>query len=69
MKDCIIVAGGPAGLTAALYLARFLRSVVVFDAQDGRARMIPEIHNMPPFPGEICLYRCDHMRNSMVQRL
>lgn len=53
MKDCIIVGGGPAGLTAALYLARFLRSVTVFDAQEGRARMIPKTHNMAPFPDGI----------------
>ncbi|MDT8856383.1 NAD(P)/FAD-dependent oxidoreductase [Paracoccaceae bacterium Fryx2] len=53
MKDCIILGGGPAGLTAALYLARFLRSVTVFDAQEGRARMIPETHNLTPFPGGI----------------
>lgn len=53
MKDCIIVGGGPAGLTAALYLARFLRSVTVFDAQDGRARMIPRTHNQGPFPDGI----------------
>jgi thioredoxin reductase (NADPH) len=50
MKDCIIVGGGPAGLTAALYLARFLRTVTVFDAQEGRARMIPKTHNLAPFP-------------------
>ena len=50
MKDCIIVGGGPAGLTAALYLARFQRSVTVFDAQQGRARMIPQTHNLAPFP-------------------
>jgi len=53
MKDCIIVGGGPAGLTAALYLARFLRSVMVFDAEEGRARMIPETHNLSPFPDGI----------------
>lgn len=53
MFDCLIVGGGPAGLTAALYLARFLRSVKVIDAQEGRARMIPETHNLGPFPDGI----------------
>lgn len=37
-------------MTAALYLARFLRSVTVFDAQNGRALMIPKTHNMAAFP-------------------
>ncbi len=50
IKDCIIVGGGPAGLTTALYLARFLRSVLVIDAGEGRARMIPTTHNLAPFP-------------------
>lgn len=50
IRDCVIVGGGPAGLTAALYLARFLRSVMVFDAGDGRAGMIPNTHNLAPFP-------------------
>ncbi len=53
MKDCIVVGGGPAGLTAALYLARFLRSVTVFDAHEGRAAMIPRTHNVAPFPDGI----------------
>lgn len=48
--DCLVIGGGPAGLTAALYLARFLRRVTVIDAQDGRARTIPETHNLGPFP-------------------
>src|SRR5690554_2976290 len=48
--DVAIIGGGPAGLTAATYLRRFLRSVVVLDAGPSRARYIPESHNCPGFP-------------------
>lgn len=34
--DCIIVGGGPAGLSAAIYLGRFLRKVLILDSEDGR---------------------------------
>jgi thioredoxin reductase (NADPH) len=47
--DCLIIGGGPAGLTAALYLARFRRSVVVFDSGNSRALKIPRSHNHPGF--------------------
>jgi hypothetical protein len=53
MQDCIIVGGGPAGLTAALYLARYLRRVTVVDAREGRCAMIPKTHNFAPFPDGI----------------
>lgn len=51
--DCIIVGGGPAGLTAAIYLARYHLSVVVFDDDTSRAATIPLSHNHAGFPGGI----------------
>lgn len=51
--DCLVIGGGPAGLTAAIYLARFRRSVIVIDAGDSRAALIPESHNYPGFPDGI----------------
>ena len=47
--DCLIIGGGPAGLTAAIYLARFLRNVLVVDDGTSRARWIPTSHNYPGF--------------------
>lgn len=53
MMDVAIVGGGPAGLTAAVYLQRFHRACLVFDAGRSRARWIPESNNCPGFPGGI----------------
>jgi thioredoxin reductase (NADPH) len=47
--DCLVIGGGPAGLTAALYLARFRRRVLVIDAGKSRAAGIPRSHNHPGF--------------------
>ncbi|UVC10475.1 NAD(P)/FAD-dependent oxidoreductase [Rhizobium sp. TH2] len=50
MRDCIIVGGGPAGLTAALYLARYHLSVTLIDGGKSRAGLIPMSHNHAGFP-------------------
>lgn len=50
LYDCLIIGGGPAGLTAALYMARFRRSVAVIDNGRSRAGLIPLSHNFPGFP-------------------
>jgi thioredoxin reductase (NADPH) len=42
---------GPAGLTAATYLARFRRNALLVDDGQSRARLIPETHNYPGFLG------------------
>lgn len=51
--DCLIVGGGPAGLTAAIYLARFHLSLKVLDSGDSRAALIPCTHNHAGFPDGI----------------
>ncbi|MDO9473905.1 MAG: NAD(P)/FAD-dependent oxidoreductase [Caulobacter sp.] len=51
--DVIIVGAGPAGLTAALYLARYRRSPLVLHDGASRALRIPLTHNAPGFPDGI----------------
>lgn len=48
--EVLIIGAGPAGLTAATYLARFRRRVLVADGGQSRACWIPLSHNMPGFP-------------------
>ena len=51
--DCLIIGGGPAGLTAAIYLSRFRLKVQVVDAGKSRASWIPCTRNVPGFPDGI----------------
>lgn len=51
--DCLVIGGGPAGLTAAIYLARFHLSVLVVDGGESRANWIPVSHNHAGFPDGI----------------
>ena len=51
--DCLVIGAGPAGLTAAIYLARFHLDILVVDSGKGRAATIPCTHNHAGHPDGI----------------
>lgn len=51
--DCLVIGAGPAGLTAAIYLARFRLRVAIVDAGKSRAAQIPRTRNHAGYPGGI----------------
>lgn len=53
MDDCIIIGAGPAGLTAAIYLARYHLKIRLFDSGASRAAWIPCTHNHAGYPDGI----------------
>ncbi|HVF37712.1 MAG TPA: NAD(P)/FAD-dependent oxidoreductase, partial [Sphingomicrobium sp.] len=51
--DCLVIGGGPAGLTAAIYLSRYHLDILVVDGGKSRAATIPCTHNHAGFPDGI----------------
>ncbi len=51
--DCLVIGGGPAGLTAAIYLSRYHLDIMVVDGGKSRAALIPCTRNHAGFPDGI----------------
>ncbi len=51
--EVLVVGGGPAGLSATLYLARYDRTVALFDSGSGRSTWRQTNYNYLGFPGGI----------------
>jgi thioredoxin reductase (NADPH) len=51
--DCLVIGGGPAGLTAAIYLSRYHLDILVVDGGKSRAAWIPTSHNHAGYPDGI----------------
>jgi thioredoxin reductase (NADPH) len=51
--EVLVIGGGPAGLSAALYLARYNRRTALFDSGHGRSSWHQTNHNYLGFPGGI----------------
>lgn len=66
--DCLIVGGGPAGLTAAIYLARFHLKILVVDDGKGRAESIPCTHNHAGYPEGISGKELVRLMREQAQR-
>lgn len=54
MVDCIVIGAGPAGMTAALYLRRAGKSVLVLEKETigGQIALSPRLENYPSVPSE-----------------
>jgi thioredoxin reductase (NADPH) len=53
LLDCLVIGGGAAGLSAAIYLGRYRRNALVLDACNSRLQWIPRTRNVPGFPDGI----------------
>lgn len=53
LYDCLVIGGGAAGLTAAVYLGRYRRRAIVIDDGGSRIAKIPRTRNVIGFPDGI----------------
>ena len=68
MYDAIIIGGGPAGLSAAVYLGRFTRTVLVLDSGVGRSSFSQKNENYLGFPDGVTIRELRHLGQRQAMR-
>ena len=68
LYDALILGGGPAGLSAAVYLGRFTRSVLVLDAGEGRSSFAQVNDNYLGFPDGVTTRELRELGRKQAER-
>ena len=66
--DCVVVGGGPAGLSAAVYMGRFLRRTLVVDDEQGRWTYGQTNDNYLGFPNGVSARRLQSLGSAQARR-
>jgi thioredoxin reductase (NADPH) len=66
--DCLVIGGGPAGLSAAVYMGRFLRRTLILDVGDGRSSFSQVTDNYLGFPSGIPIRELRRLGREQAQR-
>lgn len=66
--DCVILGAGPAGLTAAVYLGRYNRQVLVFDMGYGRSTWFQTYSNYLGFPEGVTALQFRELGRKQAER-
>lgn len=68
LYDALILGGGPAGLSAAVYLGRFTRTVLVLDAGEGRSSFAQVNDNYLGFPDGVTTRELRELGRKQAER-
>src|SRR3712207_3019338 len=68
LYDALILGGGPAGLSAAVYLGRFTRRVLVLDAGEGRSSFAQVNDNYLGFPEGVTTRQLRELGRAQAER-
>lgn len=68
LYDCLIIGAGPAGLSAAIYMGRFLRKTLVLDAGEGRSSFNQVNDNYLGFPNGVNVGELRELGRQQAQR-